>query len=165
MLRFFKIIMMSLFLSGCFFIYQRINNPIPTIKIKHISTKLYDSETYTMKTVLSSNLDLNRESVEKLVGVTNTNQVFLCSDDKIKIIDGWSNNSDWLEGRVLSSYSSGGVFFYEIVYSSKIGVNVGDEMIFFNKYKPTKLYCQYQIYFWNSTPSISNILEIGNEND
>lgn len=64
MLRFFKIIIVFLFLTGCFYL-SKVNNPIPVIEIKHISTKLCDVETYTMKTVLSSNLDLSSESIEK----------------------------------------------------------------------------------------------------
>lgn len=87
MLRFFKIIIVFLSLTGCFYL-SKVNNPIPVIEIKHISTKLCDVETYIMKTVLSSNLDLSSESIEKLVGVTNTSQVFLCSDDRGKITKG-----------------------------------------------------------------------------
>lgn len=156
MLKIFFIIFFSFLLNGCIFSFFKEKNSIPHLNLEHVSTEVSFNGFYRMNTILSSNISLNEDDLKKLTGLTETYQIFECVDQKKKINLESKNDYDFLAGRINRIFAKNNRFYYEIVYSSSSG-SLED---YFKRYNPHILYCQYQIYFWNSSPSKSDVFEV-----
>lgn len=152
----FFILFFSFFLNGCVFQLFKEKNNIPYLKLEHVSTQVNFNDSYSMKTILSSDISFNEENLKKLTGLTATYQMFKCVDQKKKISDKSKNSYNFLIGKINKTFVINNKFYYEITYSS----NSGSLEYYFKKYNPNILYCQYNIYFWNSTESKSDLFEI-----
>ncbi|MBN6074277.1 hypothetical protein HYE60_03210 [Aggregatibacter actinomycetemcomitans] len=150
------VLLTSILLTGCFF-NERSNNKMEKIVLKYLSTEI--SKEGDIRTTLQSNINLHKLYSDSRLLVTN--EKFECSPE-IDKLNKRSDGESRLYGKPEMIKESLGNFIYSVSYLAKSNYHLVPikEYIDLMSIKTNKLYCQYQVYFYEAESFKSKIFEI-----